>query len=97
MWHGKLTKQGNKRLRWAIVEAAISAISANGELRSYYERIRYKKGPKAAKLPTARRLLSIVYCVLKEKDSFKLHKHDIIRMAEPPSILSGAAYAGTRI
>jgi len=45
VWHGRLTKQGNRWLRWAIVEAVKPAISSNGELRSYYERIRYKKGP----------------------------------------------------
>lgn len=77
------------------MEAVIPAISANGELRRYYERIRYTKGPKAAKLATARRILSIFFRVLKEKDPFKLHKHDIIKMAERPSILSGTAYAGT--
>jgi transposase len=76
MRHGKLTKQGNKWLRWALVEAVIPAISANGELRRYYERIRYKKGQKAAKLAMARRILSIVFRVLKEKGPFKLHKHD---------------------
>jgi transposase len=91
LWHGKITKQGNRWLRWAMVEAVKPAISCNGELRSYYERIRYKKGPKAAKLATARRLLAIVYRVLKEKDSFKLYKNDIVGKAEPPSQITSAA------
>jgi transposase len=95
VWHGKLTKQGNRWLRWAIVEAVIPAISSNGELRSYYERIRYKKGPKAAKVATARRLLAIVYRVLKEKDSFKLYKTELKRKAELPSGSPSAALAGT--
>jgi transposase len=92
VWHGRLTKQGNRWLRWAIVEAVIPAISCNGELRRYYERIRYKKGPKAAKLATARRLLAIVYRVLKEKDSFKVYKIDLIKKAESPSPATSAAY-----
>jgi transposase len=95
VWHGRLTKQGNRWLRWAIVEAVIPAISSNGELRSYYERIRYKKGPKAAKLATARRLLAIVYRVLKEKDTFKLYRYELIKRAESPSLNSSAAHAGT--
>ena len=90
-WHGRLTKQGNRWLRWAIVEAVIPAISSNGELRSYYERIRYKKGPKAAKLATARRLLAIVYRVLREKDLFKLYKTELKRRAESPSTRTSAA------
>ena len=85
VWHGRLTKQGNRWLRWAVVEAVIPAICSNGELRSYYERIRYKKGPKAAKLATARRLLAIVYRVLKEKDPFKLYKIELKTRAELPS------------
>jgi len=92
VWHGRLTKQGNRWLRWAIVEAMKPAISSNGELRSYYERIRYKKGPKAAKLATARRLLAIVYRVLKEKDTFKMYKTEIKRKTESPSSTTSAAY-----
>ena len=91
MWHGRLTKQGNRWLRWAIVEAVIPAICSNGELRSYYERIRYKKGPKAAKLATARRLLAIVYRVLKEKDPFKLYKIELKTRTESPSSETSAA------
>ena len=78
-------------MRWAIVEAVIPAICTNGELRSYYERIKYKKGPKAAKLATARRLLAIVYRVLKEKDAFKLCKTELKKKMESPSFETSAA------
>jgi len=54
-----------------------------------------RKGPKAAKLATARRLLAIVYRVLKEKDTFKLYKHKLKRKAESSSSTTSAAYAGT--
>lgn len=97
VWHGKITKQGNRWLRWAMVKAVKPAISNNGELRAYYDRIRYRKGPKAAKLATARRLLAIVYRVLKEKDSFKLYKTDLVKRAELPSTCSSAVYTGTQI
>jgi transposase len=88
VWHGRLTKQGSKWLRW---EAVKPAICSNGELRSYYERIRYRKGPKAAKVATARRLLSIVYRVLRDKDTFKIHKMDIGKKAESHSAFTSAA------
>jgi len=97
IWHGRITNQGNRWLRWAMVEAVKPALSTNGELRSYYDRIRYKKGPKAAKLAVARRLLAIVYRVLKERDSFKLYKADLIRKAELPSLISSEVYTGTQI
>jgi hypothetical protein len=44
-------------------------------------------------IATARRLLTIVFRVLTERDSFKLDKHDIMGVAEPPSFNSGAAKA----
>jgi len=91
VWHGRLTKQGNRWLRWAVVEAVKPAIHSNGELRSYYERIKYRKGPKAAKLATGRRLLAIVYRVLKEKDAFKLYKTELKQRAESPSSDPSAA------
>ncbi len=92
VWHGRLTKQGSKWLRWAVVEAVKPAICSNGELRSYYERIRYKKGPKAARVATARRLLAIVYRVLRDKDTFnKLYKMDIVKKVGSPSQITSAA------
>jgi len=74
-WNGRITKQGNKWLRWAMVEAVVPAITSNGELRSYYEAIKLRKGSRVAKVATARRLLCIVYRVLKEKDSFKIYRN----------------------
>lgn len=93
-WNGRITKQGNKWLRWAMVEAVVPAITSNGELRSYYEAIKRRKGSKAAKVATVRRLLCIVYRVLKEKDSFKGYRKnfrnkfycDKLNLAGPPSI-----------
>ena len=91
VWHGRLTKQGSRWLRWAAVEAVTPAICSNGELRSYYERVRYKKGPKAARVATARRLLMIVYRVLRDKDTFKVYKRDIGKKAGSPSQFTSAA------
>lgn len=66
-FHGRLTKQGNKYLRWAIVEAIWPAIEGDPELRAYYEKVRIKKGPNPAKIATARRLATIIYRVLYQK------------------------------
>lgn len=66
-YHGRIIKQGNKYIRWAIIEAVIPAIRTDSQLRSYYETMKIKKGHNAAKVATARRLLKIVYQVWKEK------------------------------
>lgn len=43
IYHGRITKQGNKYLRWAFIEAVTPAIRVSPELRSYYERIKKKE------------------------------------------------------
>jgi transposase len=74
VFHGRLTKQGNKWLRWALVEAATSAIQGDRDLRDYYERLRHRKGANAARVATARRLLTIVYRVLSQERPYELRR-----------------------
>lgn len=64
-YHGRIIKQGNKWLRWALVEAVWPAIRKDKELRDFYARIKKRKGANPAKVATARRLLAIVYQILK--------------------------------
>ncbi|MCL0041360.1 IS110 family transposase [Dehalococcoidia bacterium] len=71
-FHGKLTKQGNKYLRWAMIEAIWPAIQKDADLRYYYERVRAGKGPNPAKVATARRLATIVYRVLSQNRPYKV-------------------------
>lgn len=66
IYHGRIVKTGNKWLRWAVIEAVPHAIKSDPELYTYYERIRIKKGKNAAKVATARRLLTIIYRVLSQ-------------------------------
>ena len=67
VFHGRITKAGNKWLRWAFIEAVQPAISCDADLYAYYQRLRIKKGANAAKVATARRLLTIVYRVLSQE------------------------------
>ena len=64
--HGKIVRAGNRWLRWAVVEAVWPAIRADFDLRCFYERLARNKGANKAKVATARRLLTIIYKVLKE-------------------------------
>lgn len=52
-------------------EAVRPAVRTDSELRAYYERIRHRKGPNAAKVATARRLLTILYRVLSEHRPYR--------------------------
>lgn len=69
--HGHITRQGNKYLRWAFVEAVWPGIASNQELKHYYLRIKQKHGANSAKVATARRLLSIAYHVLREQREYQ--------------------------
>ena len=69
-FHGRIIKCGNKYLRWAMVEAVWPAIQKDAELGEYYRRLARKKHANSAKVATARRLLTIVYRVLKENREY---------------------------
>jgi len=65
-YHGRLIKAGNPYLRWAMIEAVWPALRKDPALNECYQRIKRRKGANKAKVAAARRLLTIVYRVLKE-------------------------------
>jgi transposase len=69
-YHGHITKAGNIWLRWAVLEAVFPATKASLEIRGLYSRLAKRKGPNVAKVAVARRLLTIIYRVLKEKRDY---------------------------
>lgn len=72
-FHGRLTKQGNKYLRWALVEAIWPAMRSDPELGAYYQRVKARKGPNPAKIATARRLATVVYRVLSQGRPYRAY------------------------
>ena len=97
-FNGRIIKQSNKWLRWAMIEAVYPAISANAELKTYYYKIKGRKCAQTARIAVARRLLRIVYRVLKEQNEFKNYIHEfknkhyqnnyLKKLVESPSALS---------
>jgi transposase len=69
-YHGRITKQGSAWLRWAALEAVYPAIKKDLGLRVLYNRLAKRKGPNAAKIAVARRLLTIIYRILTEKRTY---------------------------
>jgi len=67
---GRITRQGNRLLRWAFTEAVFPAIQKDAELRQFYERIAAVHGAKGAKVATARKLVSIVYRIWTDQRPF---------------------------
>ena len=67
---GKITKQGNKFIRWALAEAAHVAIRYSGYFRYHYNKVKARRGANKATIAVARRIAEIAYVLLKEKRGY---------------------------
>ena len=68
--HGRITKQGNSHLRWALIEATQVAIVHSQYFRNHYEQIKRRAGTSSAIVATSRRLLEIIYLVWAQKREY---------------------------
>lgn len=66
-YHGRITSEGNRWLRWALVEAVVPASYGNAKIKDRLDGFRERKGANVAKTAMARWLLKVVYHVLKER------------------------------
>jgi transposase len=80
---GRITKEGNKMVRWIMVQAALNAIRSDARLRAFYERYRSRKGHHKAIVAVAHEMLRIVWFMLKrgmpyrdENKRLSLRKHN---------------------
>ncbi|MEW5936329.1 MAG: IS110 family transposase, partial [Candidatus Thermoplasmatota archaeon] len=78
--HGHITKEGNRNLRWILVEAGIKAKENNPKLKKTYNRISRRRGKMIARVATARHLLRIIYYMLRDKTEY--HNIDLPLYAE---------------
>jgi transposase len=67
--HGKITKQGRKRLRGIMIRAAltIARVPVAGPLRDFYLRKKREKGAGKVLCAIARKLLTLVFVMLKKE------------------------------
>ncbi len=72
--HGRITKQGNKWLRWAFTEAATNAKKTNIQLQEYYTEIKHRRDKHRAKIALARRLVKITYSMLVHNRPFETYR-----------------------
>ena len=69
--HGRLTKQGNKWLRWAYIEAVTPAIRSSPTLACFYQKIKVRRGVKDARTATARKLAELTWTVWNEQRCYQ--------------------------
>ncbi len=88
VFHGRITKTGSKWLRWAAIEAAQTAVRSDSEFHAYYQRIRIRKGTNAAKVATARRLLTIVYRLLRQRRFYERRTTNTRKITTPAALVT---------
>jgi transposase len=71
LYHGSCPKEGNKFIRWAMVEVAHTAVRKDPLLKAFYDRIKRKKGSQKAVVAAARKLLVIVFQILSKKEPYQ--------------------------
>jgi transposase len=69
--HGHITKQGSPWLRWILVEISQKAQHRDDALGEHYRRVMRPSGKGTAKVATARKLLKVIYFMLKDGSSFE--------------------------
>jgi len=68
--HGRISKQGSRYLRTAMVRAATTACRMSPRWSEVYKRVSMRSGWRAAKVAVARRLLTVVYYMLKRNQPY---------------------------
>lgn len=64
-YHGHISKQGSRWLRWALVQAAIKIVRQDEKLKNFYTRIRKRSGRNVARVAVARKLAGICWVRLR--------------------------------
>jgi len=82
-YHTSITKQGNKYIRWVLVEAAQIAIRKDPALYAFYEKLKRTKGNGVAIVAVARKLLVAIYHVLRNGEPYKFNSLSKIHMGKP--------------
>jgi transposase len=73
-YNGRITKQGSRWLRWILVEISTHAASGDANFQKVYRRVMRRRGGSTAKVAVARKILTIIYAMLKKNESFRRQK-----------------------
>ena len=69
--HGRITKRGSKWLRKSLIDAITSGAKHPSRLCFTYRRLKKSKGTGKAKVATARKLCTIIFAMLSDKQPFR--------------------------
>ncbi len=77
-FHGRITKQGNKYIRWILIEAAQNASRYDPKLRGFYQRLAARRGHQKAITAVARKMLVSIYHVLKRQEEYQGQRDELL-------------------
>jgi transposase len=67
---GAISKQGNRMVRWLLVETVHHAVRQDAELRQDYQRLKFRRGHAVAKVAIARKLAVRMYWMLRSGTAY---------------------------
>jgi transposase len=70
-YNGRITKEGSPRVRWALVQAARSAVKWDDHFRTKYQRIKERRGDGKAIVAIAREIAVAMYYMLNRKEDYR--------------------------
>src|SRR3954471_17477089 len=76
---GRISKRGSAAARWALVEAAWSAVLQPGPLHAFYDRTRARRGHGKAIVATARKLAILFWCMLTRREDYAHQQPSLTR------------------
>ena len=76
---GRISKRGSPSARWALVEAAWTAVLQPGPLHGFYERTKARRGHGKAVVATARKLAILFWCMLTRSQDYAHQQPSLTR------------------
>ena len=68
---GRISKQGSPWLRWILVQCAMTAVRYDQRLKSFYERLKSRKGSVKAIVAVAKEILVIIWYMLTRRELYR--------------------------
>jgi transposase len=76
---GSITKRGSKIVRYLLGQAVVKVLRFDAAMRGWYKRIKRRRGSKIARVAVMRRMVTIIWQMLKKKQRYRyelsLKKH----------------------
>lgn len=72
LYYGRMKKEANRIVRWALIQSAYTAVRADGKLKAYYERVLKRHGGNNAVTIThvANKMLHIMWHMLRRDEQY---------------------------